>query len=217
VRTLHTIGLAVVIGGVMAYVAPARAQGGAAQTHIGHVMDRFMNTPDEAGLLPTAFAEAQIAAQHAALAAKTPDNLNAMKLHAGHVLHAVDPSVETSGPGKGYGVKRAATGVAAHVGLAANAAGASANIKTHAAHVTASANTVVARCDEIVALVGRVRAAATAADAAPLAAQLSTLAAQLVSGVDANGDGSSGWDTPDGGVQQAQLQMELLRKGEGGH
>ena len=35
--------------------------------------------------------------QHAGLAVKNPDNLDAIKLHAGHVIHALDPAVETRG------------------------------------------------------------------------------------------------------------------------
>jgi hypothetical protein len=184
--------------------------------HIGHVMTSFSNTPDQQGLLPTAMAEAQIAAQHAQLAGRSPGDLDAMKLHTAHVLHAVDPSVEANGPGKGYGVKRAATGVAQHIGLAAGTDGASQNIKTHATHVTASAEAVVERADAIGALGQKIRAAETAAAAAPMVAELNTLVAQLVSGVDANGDGTIGWQKGEGGLQHAQQHMELLVRGEGG-
>lgn len=184
--------------------------------HIGHVMDSFGNTPNQQGLLPTAMAEAKIAGQHAGLAAKAPDDLAAMQLHTGHVLHAVDPSVEANGPGQGYGVKRAAQGVAQHIGLAAKTEGASANIKTHSTHVTASAENVVAWCDEIVALGQKIKAATTAAAAAPMVAELNTLAQRLTTGVDANGDGQVSWQKGEGGLQQAQQHMELLRRGEGG-
>jgi hypothetical protein len=206
-----TLGVAIAVVAVSNQPVVARAQGGAA-VHIGHVMDSFMNTPGNQGLLPMAMAEAKVAAQHAALGAKAADNLAGMKLHAGHVLNALDPSVEASGPGAGYGVKRAATGVAQHVQLAAKAADASAGVKTHATHVTASANGVVKRCDEMAAVIAKLRAATTPAEAAPLAAQLSTLAAQLTSGVDANGDGTIGWQEAEGGLAQAQTHMELLRK-----
>jgi hypothetical protein len=85
------------------------------QVHLDHVMNSFKDTPKQMGLLPTALAEANTAIQHAAMAAKATDNLDQMKLHAGHVIHAVDPSVEMKGPGLGYGVKKAAAGVAQHV------------------------------------------------------------------------------------------------------
>jgi hypothetical protein len=207
--------LSVFSAGAVAY-AMSQAQASPAHAHMGHVLDSFANTPERKGLLPTAQAEAAIAAQHAALAAKTPENLDAMKRHAGHVVHAVDPTVETAGPGLGYGVKRAATGVSQHIGLAAKSEGASANVKTHATHVAASADTVAKRSDEIVALAKRIQSAGTAAEAAPLAAQLSTLCQQLVSGVDANKDGRVTWETGEGGLQHAQQHMDLMRKGEAG-
>jgi len=204
-------GLALVVGPVT-----VGGQGNMVQTHIGHVMTGFQGTPNSLGLLPTAFSEAKIAAQHAGLAAKMPGDLDSMKLHAGHVIHAVDPSVEVKGPGQGYGVKRAAAGVAQHIQLAAKSEGASKNVQTHAMHVAASANTVVKRADEIVALAQKIRAAGAAAAAAPLVAQLQTLAMELTAGMDANKDGRVSWEEGEGGLQQAQQHMELLIKGEGG-
>src|ERR1044071_7652344 len=49
---------------------------GAVGTHIGHVVNSFTGTPNEMGLLPTAAAEARIAAQHAQLAMRAPTNLD---------------------------------------------------------------------------------------------------------------------------------------------
>src|SRR6478735_4353417 len=88
-----------------------------AHTHIGHVMTTWKDTPNMMGFLPAAVADAKVAAAHAALAAKSPDNLDAMKMHAGHVLNALDPTVVAKGPGSGYGVKKAAAGALQHVGL----------------------------------------------------------------------------------------------------
>ena len=105
------------------------------KTHIGHVTMAFNGTPNGQGLLPTAVAEAKIAAQHAALALKSEGNLDAMKLHAGHV-----------GP--------------------------------HLAH-------------------------------------LNMLAQPLVSGVDSDKNGQIGWQEGEGGLQQAEMHMNLLVKGEG--
>jgi hypothetical protein len=216
VNMTRTAVLAALAAAVLASGAPVSGQqADMVQAHIGHVMDSFGATPDKQGLLPTALAEAKIAAQHAAFAAKTPDNLDAMKLHAGHVLHALDPSVEAQGPGLGYGVKRAAQGVAQHIQLAAKSEGASKNVLTHAAHVAASATNVAQWSDELVALAQKVRGASSAADAAPLVAQLQTRSQQLMSGVDANNDGRISWEPGEGGLQQAQQHMELLLKGEG--
>src|SRR5262245_44542856 len=78
--------------------------------HIGHVMTNWRDTPGGVGFLISAISDARTALVHAKLTAKDPSNLEDMKLHAGHVLNALDPSVEPRGPGSGYGVKKAAAG-----------------------------------------------------------------------------------------------------------
>ena len=180
------------------------------ETHVGHVMSGFQGTPKMEGLLPTAFAEVRIAEQHAVLAMRDPTNLDAIKLHAGHVINALDPSVVTAGPGLGFGVKQAAAGVAQHVGLAAKVPGASANVGTHAAHVTGAANHVVAKTDEIVALAQRVRAQTNPGLATILMARVQTAVGQLEVGIDQNRDRRIDWAAPEGGLAQAQQHMELL-------
>lgn len=185
------------------------------QTHIGHVMERFEAAPNQQGLLPTALAEAKIATQHAGLALKNPDNLDAIKLHAGHVLHAIDPSVESTGPGLGFGLKRAAAGVAQHVQLASKSPGAGFTVMAHALHVAGAANNVVKRTDEIVGLAQKARAATTAAEASTLMTQVNAAVAQITAGFDANKNGEIAWDAPEGGLQQAQEHMMLLRKEAG--
>lgn len=202
-------GLAVFAGG-----AAVSAQD-MVKTHIGHVTTEFKATPKGMGLLPTALAEAKIAAQHAALAMKAQGNLEGMKLHAGHVIHAVDPTVEMKGPGLNYGVRQAAQGVAQHIQLAAKAAGASKNVMTHSTHVATSANNVVKWSEEIVGVAKDIRSATNAKTAAGHVAHLNMLAQQLTSGVDADKNGQVGWQAGEGGLQQAEMHMNLLVKGEG--
>jgi hypothetical protein len=196
----------------------AGAAGAAAQRnpHIGHVVNAFRDTPDGQGLLPVALAEARIAAQHAALAARNTSNLEAMKQHAGHVLHAVDPSAVASGPGQGYGVKKAAAAVAAHIELAARAEGASQAVSTHAMHIATSARNTVQRAEKITALVKQIQGASTAEEAATLVHQLVPLAEQLVTGADANADGRVGWQEGEGGLQHVEEHVNLLLRAEGG-
>src|SRR5439155_16114125 len=134
--------------------------------------------------------------------ARDPSNLNAMKTHAGHVINAVDPTIVAAGPGLGYGVKKAAMGVAAHIDLAAKAQGASQNVITHANHIATSAKNTVQRADQVVALAKQIQAATSAADAAALVSQLVSLTAQLTAGVDSNGDGRITWQEGEGGLQQ---------------
>ncbi len=165
-----------------------------------------VDAPRQQGLLATALAEARIAAQHATLAAKTPDNLDAMKMHAGHVIHAVDPGVERTGPGLGFGVKRAAAGVVGHIQPAAKVPNVPVSVLTLASRVLASSNNTRRRSDEIVAVAQRIRAAATAAEASTDVARLDALTQQLTSGLDLNKDGQIGWQTGEGGLEQAQTQ-----------
>jgi hypothetical protein len=198
-------------------VAPAPAvmmPAGPVGTHIGHVVNSFGDTPGLQGLLPAALAEARTALQHATLGSRTPTNLDAMKTHAGHVIHAVDPTIVTVGPGAGYGVKKAAAGVAAHIELAAKAQGASANVGTHANHVATAARSAIARADQVIATAQKIQAATTAADAAALYGQLISLTQQLIDGADANSDGRITWEPGEGGLQQAQQHVTLLLAGE---
>lgn len=190
-------------------------QANLAHAHIGHVMDAFKDTPKGQGLLPTAVGEAQVVAQHAALALRSTSDLAAMKLHAGHVMHAIDPTLtENNGPGLGYGLKKAVAAATYHIELAAKDKDASANVKTHAAHVVASFTNVTRRADEIVDLAQKLRNSSSVTEAAALTAQINTIAEALVPGVDANKDGRVGWELGEGGLQQAQLHMTLMKKGE---
>ncbi len=201
--------------GVLGGATAIAEQGNAAHAHIGHVMDGWNDTPDGQGLLPAAIAEARIAAQHASFAAKDPSNLDAMKLHAAHVLHAVDPEQIAGGPGLGYGVKKAAAGAAGHIEFAAKSDGASGAVMTHSEHVATSARNTVARADEIVALAKKIEMASSASAASGLVAELNTLAEQLISGTDANGDGRTGWQQGEGGLQVAETHANLMKKAEG--
>ena len=180
--------------------------------HLGHVLQSFGDTPNKQGLLPTAIAEARTAATHAGLAARDLNDLAAMQLHAGHVLHAVSPAAGSSGPGLGYGVKRAAEGVAAHVTMAGAVQGAPADVAMHAMHVATASRTTVSRADQIATLVKRIQEAKTASDASALVSQLVSLANELTVGRDADADGRFEWKEPEGGLQQAEEHAKLLVK-----
>ena len=139
-----------------------------------------------------------MAVLHARLAAKAT-TLDDIRLHAGHVLHALDPAVEPKGPGAGYGVKKAATGALQHLDFAAKAEGATANVTTYAAQVSASLSNVLQWVDQAVAAAQKARAATDAAEAARAAADLAALALRI----------------SDEGLEQAQTRMDLLLKAEG--
>jgi len=186
-----------------------------AHAHMGHVLDAWQDTPDQMGLLPTARAEAEIAAQHAGFAISEPDDLDSIKLHVGHVMHAVDPSVEPEGPGLGYGVIEAANGVAQHIQFAAESEGASDNVKLHAEHVATSADNVVDWGGQVLDLGAEVRAAKDAESAFPLAEDIDALTRAMLEGKDADGDGEITWQEGEGGLAQAAQHMEFMKEGEG--
>src|SRR5262245_14352751 len=133
------------IPGQLAVAPTTPVPAGPVGVHIGHVINQFNGVPGGQGLLPVAMLEARTAAQHATLGVQNPADLNNMKLHAGHVIHALDPSIVAAGPGPGYGLKKAATGIATHIDLAAKAQGASPNVITHANHIATASQAVVAR------------------------------------------------------------------------
>jgi hypothetical protein len=183
--------------------------------HIGHVMTNWRDTPGNVGFLIAAVSDAKVAAIHAKLAGRDPNNLDDMKLHAGHVLNALDPSIEPKGPASGYGVKKAAAGALQHLDFAAKAEGASDNVKTHAVHVSASLSDAIQWTDQAIAAAQKIRAAGSAAEAAPLVKELMELTTRIADGADANHDGEIGWQTGEGGLAQAQAHMVLMLKGEG--
>lgn len=169
-----------------------------AHLHIGHVMTNWRDTPGTRGFLPVAVDEARVAVLHARLAAKGA-SLDDITLHARHVLHALDPTVEPKGPGAGYGVKKAAAGALQHLDFAAKADGATASITTHAVQVSSSLTNVLQWVDQAIATAQKVRAAADAAEAAAPAADLVALTLRI----------------SDDGLQRAQTHMGLMLKAEG--
>jgi len=169
-----------------------------AHLHIGHVMTNWRDTPGSRGFLPVAIDEARVAALHAKLAAKSAA-LDDVKLHAAHVLNALDPGVEPTGPGAGYGVKKAVAGALQHLDFAAHAEGATANIATHAAAASASLAAAVRSIDEAIAVAQQIRSAADMPAAASAASRLVDLTSDL----------------SEKALQDAQAHLALMLKAEG--
>src|SRR5690606_23081376 len=99
--------------------APMAAQTPAVPTHLGHVISGFGGTPEGKGLAVTTAQEVSLLMRHANLAALSGDDLEAMKTHAGHVLHLIDPAEVAEGPGLGFGLKPGMEAIVTHLGLAA--------------------------------------------------------------------------------------------------
>ncbi len=185
-----------------------------AHSHIGHVMTGWADTPEQWGFLPTAIAEAKIAAQHAGYAVSKPSDLEYMQTHIRHVIHALDPSVIAEGPGHGYGVVAASENAALHIGIAAESPGNTDNIKLHTEHVWASADNAATWAKLAVALSQEVLAVSSAADAAPKVKNIKAMSDALIAGIDADGDGTVTWKKGEGGLAVAEAHMGYMMQGE---
>jgi hypothetical protein len=187
----------------------------ASHLHLGHVMTQWHDTPERQGLLTTAINEAKIAQVHAQAAAKQPDNLQWMQLHSTHVLHALDPSAIAKGPGKGYGVIKAAKGVTQHIKVAAKQADASEALKLHSVHVATAAGNALTWAEEALDLCRDIEKAGTAQQAAPLVEQLIGLIQRIQVGTDANGDGAVTWHQGEGGLEASHKHARVIAKLDG--
>lgn len=184
--------------------------------HVHHVATAFRSTPDDRGILPTAVAEAETALQHVMLAQRDPTDIDAIKRHTGHVLHALDPStVEGGGPGLGYGAVRAAERTAHYIALAAASVGATAPIETHAEHIETAARNAVTNGTTAVELGQEILETEDVDVAAELLEELAGLTTAMLEGIDADGDGRIGWQEGEGGLAQAATHLDLLRRAAG--
>jgi hypothetical protein len=180
-------------------IIAAKVEAIPAHLHLGHVMTNWRDTPANVGFLIAAISDAKVAVTHAELAARSADKLDEMKLHAGHVLHALDPSIEAKGPGSGYGVKKATTGALQHLEFAVNGEGSSANIKTYATRVSASLKSVLNWTDQAITIAQKITASNSALEAAALLSELPRLTKQISAE----------------GLQQAKTDMDSMMQGEG--
>ncbi len=208
------IGAALAAAVLVSAVPDSAEAQSAAHRHIGHVGDMFNGTPDNVGLLAAAQAEAEVAAQHAGLAAGS-DDLAGIQRHIVHVLHAIDPSTSERGPGKGYGLARAAGGCAQHIGMAGGSDDASDAVKAHSNHVGTSCGNVAAWAESIAEKAAAVAAATDMAAAKALAEEIAAMTQAILSGTDADGNGRVAWGEGEGGLEQAATHLRLMKEAEG--
>jgi hypothetical protein len=168
-----------------------------AHLHLLHVMTNWRDTPGGRGFLPVAIDEARVAVEHARLAARAA-SLDDIHLHAGHVVHALDPAVQPNGPGAGYGVKKGIGGAIQHLGLAMSADGATDDMTAKASVAVASLSQIASLVDQAIAAARNTQSAADSAAAARLSLELDTSIRRI------NSD-----------LQQALAQMNLILKPEG--
>jgi hypothetical protein len=227
-------GAITVLTGAVLSSRPAFAQAppSPSHVHIGHVMLSWKDTPATKGLLPTAIADTQVAMEQVERA-DLEGRINDFWLYGGYVLNALDPGPETDAllktayarlpttyvkievPGSGYGIKRAVAGALQHVQFAVKSDGASENVRLHSAHVAASLENVAKWTDEAIATARKLLDAKDVGGGQVLVDELTAQIGQIAIGVDANGDGQTGWQAGEGGLRQANTHMRLMMKGEG--
>ncbi|MEO2158888.1 MAG: hypothetical protein ABGX31_06065 [bacterium] len=210
---LFQVSWLIILGNIFVSVNGQAQETSASHRHMGHVADAFRGTPEGMGLLPTAIAEAEIAARHASLATSDLTDLASMQRHAGHVLHALEGG--EGRPGLGYGLKKAMQGVIAHIEMAANGEGASQGVVTHSNHVATSSQNTLQRADLIIDHLRKIQNTDSAAEAGQITEETATLTELLLGGFDSNGDGRISWQESEGGLQQAEQHMNIMKRGEG--
>ena len=185
-----------------------------AHVHIGHAITGWKHTPDKKGLLQTAEKEASIALAHAEYAVQKPHELQLIKLHVAHVMHAVNPDSQKEGPGIGFGLKKAVTEAVGHITFAADSDDASENVRNFAEPFAINAEALLDRSDLIEVLGEEVLQTVSAQEAFALAGEILNLARANVEGVDSDGDSAIGIDPREYGLKQLRAQIMAMTKNE---
>lgn len=154
-----------------------------AHVHVGHAITGWTDTPGGRGLCEVALADAAVAAEHARFAVEGARDIESVRLHLGHVLHAVDPARAPSGPGSGYGLVQALDGCVDHLGYAAEVRDASANLKAGLPPLVAALQPSVRESRSVAALAAEAQrsgdAAVVVAYAQEVAARSGAISARL--------------------------------------
>lgn len=181
--------------------------------HIGHTITGWVDTPEERGLFVTAEEEGKIIADQATLASNSQD-LAQIKQHAHGIIHAVDPSLEPSGPGLGYGFRKAITEAGHHVEYAAQSPDASANVKTGWANYQKNQQVVAERGELVLALAEAMVNAESLDEAQALASETRKLAVANLVGIDEDGDGVVGTTPREYGMKQLRADLVAMAERE---
>lgn len=153
--------------------------------HIGHTLTGWVSTPDKKGLLTTAEQESRIVLDNASKA-KTSTSLAEKKKYMSNALHAVDPKIQTKGPGRGYGLVRAVTESIAHLQYAASSDDASANIRKTVPTIANKARQIASSANQLKVFGKAALSSSSINEFTALNNEFLTTAKQV------NGDGSSG-------------------------
>ena len=184
-------------------------------THLRHITTAFYDTPSGMGILPVGMAEAAIAEDYAWLAGQDSADILNMTENMSHVLHAIDPVEVGTGLGLGYGFKRAAEGVIAHIELAETSEGVPETVLFHAPFVHRAARGSLVRADEAIAMARRIQRGTDPIETLPLIEELRGLLRAMAFGTYRDRDGRIGQTEPEAGLAQAWYHLQLVYRIEG--
>ena len=182
------------------------------QAHLGHIEKSWHETPDAVGLLAILSEEAQIAHAHAGYAITDVEDYDNIRLHIPHVRHAISTASETGGPGKGFGVERAAQGVADHMDYARNTSDATDSVKLHAEHIITSAKNIVAWSNKIIRMSDQIMGGASPIATSYYAEEVAMRTNWILNGNDADGDGKISWVEGEGGLAQIRQHLGFIER-----
>ncbi|MHC4269318.1 MAG: hypothetical protein ACYSTS_12720 [Planctomycetota bacterium] len=181
-----------------------------AHVHIGHAITGWEYTPDKNGLFQAAEEEANIALSNAEYALRKPNEIGLIKLHVGHVMHAVNPEFQKKGAGLGFGLKRALTESVSHIKYAAESDDASENVRNFAKPFARNVEATLERCDLILTLGEEILSTVSLLEATSLAREILNMARANVEGVDTDGNGDIGPDLSEYGLKQLRSQIDAM-------
>lgn len=168
-------------------------------------------TPGNEGYLTIAETEATAALEHVALALSEPGSLDAIRVHLGHVDFVYSPAEGEAGPGTGYGLRSALLNVRESIQALLKSRGTPGSVREHADHMQASFANVYEWWSMSYAPLREGLRSRDGRDAVRAhAGRLEELLERMVNGVDADGDGTVGWQEGEGGLAQMRQHLTLL-------
>lgn len=207
-RTLVILGLGMV-GLILA--GCARTLPLKSHVHVGHALTTWRDTPDELGLFVVAEREVAIAL-HQAQAIKQATSATVARSSLPGVIHALDPQLQATGPGLGYGGIRALTGAANHLEFASKSSDASRNI-IEGAEVFMKQAAVVNENLKLAIDVATLAQTPSDTELPGLVAEMETLLDRSLNGADVDGNGSVGNTAEEIGLKQMRQQLsEMLAR-----
>lgn len=152
-----------------------------AHIHVGHTLTGWVATPDKKGLITTAEQEAAIMMTSAQKAASAR-SLEEKRRYMANALHAIDPNVQKTGPGRGFGLIRALVESIAHVKFAATSPDASANIRQTVPVITGKAQVLASNSNQLKVFAQTAKNASSLAEANTLINEFMRTTAQSSNG-----------------------------------